>query len=268
MKTAGSPPQSTDDLRFLNRFAEVRHTENRLPHWQQPGATYFVTFHLGDSLPKETLDQWRAEREAWLKWNPPPWSARQQQEYDRRFSATIENWLDQGAGECHLRIPEVRRLVAETLMHWDAVRHWHLSWVIMPNHVHALFSLCREWKLEQVLHAWKGFSARAVNRILRRRGEWWQKDYFDRIIRDARHFWRCARYIRRNPERARLQQGQFALFEAPFVKQTLDAERSGGLPAAKENGEVRVASHPAKPDNSAAAGKPPLQDPAAAKRWS
>jgi hypothetical protein len=29
-----------------------------LPHWQQEGATYFVTFRLAGSLPQEVLRRW------------------------------------------------------------------------------------------------------------------------------------------------------------------------------------------------------------------
>jgi hypothetical protein len=42
------------DLRFFNPYAEIRHTENRLPHWQQEGAVYFVTFRLADSIPSKS----------------------------------------------------------------------------------------------------------------------------------------------------------------------------------------------------------------------
>jgi hypothetical protein len=254
-------PQSTDDLRFLDRFTEVEHTKNRLPHWQQPGAAFFVTFHLGDSLPEEKLGQWRAEREAWMKWNPSPWSDLQRREYDERFTAAIEGWLDEGAGECHLRQPDVRGVVAGTLSHHDGIRQWNLSWVIMPNHGHALFARCGDWKLEPVLHSWKGFSAREANRILGRRGGCWQKDYHDRMIRDSRHFWRCARCIRRNPEKAKLRPDEFTLFEAPWVKEKLDTEWSGGLPAAdnpsQTNETGQLVSRPS--DSIPVAGKPPLR---------
>ncbi|MFH1497630.1 MAG: hypothetical protein ABII82_07365, partial [Verrucomicrobiota bacterium] len=47
--------------------AEVRITRHNLPHWDQQGATYFVTFRLGDSLPGTLLAQWKSERDDWLK---------------------------------------------------------------------------------------------------------------------------------------------------------------------------------------------------------
>jgi hypothetical protein len=64
-----------NELRFFNPHAEIRHTENRLPHWQQEGATYFVTFRLADSIPSEFRSQWANEREAWLRFHRKPWSA-------------------------------------------------------------------------------------------------------------------------------------------------------------------------------------------------
>src|SRR5687767_12305877 len=96
-------PGSTNDLRFLNQYEQVGRHENRLPHWQQDGASYFVTFRLADSIPQDRLGAWNAEREAWSKWNPLPWSPKQEEEYHRRFTARIEGWLDEGAGSCVLR---------------------------------------------------------------------------------------------------------------------------------------------------------------------
>jgi hypothetical protein len=58
------PPPGFQGLREdlpLTRYA--RH----LPHWRQPGATYFVTFRLADSLPKEKLHELDLLRSEWLK---------------------------------------------------------------------------------------------------------------------------------------------------------------------------------------------------------
>jgi hypothetical protein len=40
-----------DDLVFFNPFAEIAKSANHLPHWEQPGATYFLTFRLADAIP-------------------------------------------------------------------------------------------------------------------------------------------------------------------------------------------------------------------------
>ncbi len=44
----------------------VRIYRRNLPHWRQDGTTYFVTFRLGDSLPRRVLDQWEYEKQLWL----------------------------------------------------------------------------------------------------------------------------------------------------------------------------------------------------------
>jgi REP element-mobilizing transposase RayT len=50
--------------------------------------------------------------------------------------------------------------------------------------------------------------------VLERTGNLWQRDYFDRLIRDEKHFANCVRYIRRNPEKASLGKDEFILWES------------------------------------------------------
>ncbi|MEY2877775.1 MAG: hypothetical protein RLZZ15_155 [Verrucomicrobiota bacterium] len=225
-------PQSTDELRFFDPRAHIAQAKNRLPHWDQHGVACFITFRLADSIPQEKLAQWGSERSTWFAANPPPHSEEQERAYHARFTACIEEWLDAGSGSCVLRDPSVRVFVAGALTHFDGDRHWQHAAVVMPNHVHALFSPLPPHEMEVIVQSWKGFTARMGNRHLARTGEFWMKDYFDRLIRDAAHFWRCARYIRRNSEKASLRPDEFTLYEAPFVREFLDAERSGGFPAA------------------------------------
>jgi len=58
---------------FFDQFADVDISRRNLPHWQQPGATYFVTFRLADSLPEVRLSELEQERERWLTFHPLPW---------------------------------------------------------------------------------------------------------------------------------------------------------------------------------------------------
>src|SRR4029077_16871695 len=39
-------------FRGFDPYGEVRTARRRLPHWRQPGGSYFVTFRLGDSVPQ------------------------------------------------------------------------------------------------------------------------------------------------------------------------------------------------------------------------
>ena len=202
------------DLRFFNPYAAIRHTENRLPHWQQESAVYFVTFRLADAVPVRLRNQLENERDAWLRLHPEPWTIEIELEYHQRFSGAIERWLDAGHGACLLRRPDCAEVVADTLRHFEGERVVMISFIVMPNHVHALFVQNAVWPLEKLLQSWKRFATREINKRLGRTGNLWQRDYFDRLVRDGEHFANCVRYIRRNPEKARLTPPEFILWES------------------------------------------------------
>lgn len=127
-----------NDLRFFNPYGDIRHTENRLPHWQQLGAVYFITFRLADAIPIRLRHQWQYERDAWLKVHPEPWTTEIERQYYERFSGAIERWLDTGHGACLLRRADCAKIVAEALRHFQGDRLAMISFLVMPNHVHAL----------------------------------------------------------------------------------------------------------------------------------
>jgi hypothetical protein len=90
--TAGSR-HSLDPVqtpRFFNPYGEIRFIKNLLPHWQQNGATYFITFRLADSVPTHLRTQWEEERATWLRFHPEPWDVRTELEYHKRFTGAIE----------------------------------------------------------------------------------------------------------------------------------------------------------------------------------
>lgn len=201
-----------DPHEFVDRHHHV------LPHWEQGGATYFVTFRLADSLPREKLAQWKHERDVWITLHPRPWTIEQEHEYHQRFSSKVEQWLDQGHGSCLLRTPELGEFVNQALRFFDGSRWISHSAVVMPNHVHALFTPINGYALADILHSWKSFTSMQINQRLGRNGEIWQRTYFDRLIRDSGHFRNCVRYIRKNPEKACLKEGEFVSFESEWIQ--------------------------------------------------
>ena len=207
-----------DEIPLLDSHGEIVRTKTFLPHWQQEYRTYFVTFRLADSLPRTVLDQWTEERLAWLGVNPEPWTAEVERQYHARFSARTEEWLDAGHGDCILRCPTNSEIVATALAFFEGQRCTQISWVVMPNHVHALFTLHKSHALDKLIRSWKIYTSREINRATERSGALWQRDYFDRLIRDERHLINCTRYIRRNPEKARLVKGEYLLWESAISK--------------------------------------------------
>jgi hypothetical protein len=136
---------------FLDPFAPIQKHGHRLPHWEQDSVYYFVTWRLADSLPKEKLARWSEEKGLWLRLHPPPWDTPTEAEFHEKFSRSIDEWLDAGEGSCVLHDPELARCVADTLLHFDGLRYQMDCFVVMPNHVHALFRLLGPHRLESVV---------------------------------------------------------------------------------------------------------------------
>ena len=131
----------------------------------------------------------------------------------------MDQWLDAGHGSCLLGDPENAGIIRDSVLHFEGKRSVAVSFVIMPNHVHLLFAPHPDWRLNDLIFSWKSFSAIQINRRLGRSGVLWQKDYFDRLVRDEDHFANCVRYIRRNPGKARLREGEYLLWESDTAKQ-------------------------------------------------
>ncbi|MGV3661333.1 MAG: transposase [Prosthecobacter sp.] len=205
-------------VKFFNPFEEIRVTENQLPHWQQPGAAYFITFRMADALPERMLHDLELERTAWLQTHEGARSIEDEAEYHRLFSARVDQCLDAGHGSCVLRQPRMRAAIVESFEHFNHDRYELLSYVIMPNHVHALMVQHPDWLLEKILFTWKRRTAGVINEALGVEGKFWQKDYFDRLIRDGDHLRNVIRYIRRNPAKAHLPEEHFTLWESKLAK--------------------------------------------------
>jgi REP element-mobilizing transposase RayT len=169
------------------------HSRGYLPHWDHPGMIQSANFRVGDSLPADGVARMKHE----IDLLP---ADTQKVELRRR----MEEYLDAGHGACWLRNPEVSNLVQNALLHFDGDRYRLLAWCIMPNHVHTLVETREGFPLGEVLHSWKSFIGHAANKILGRNGEFWQRDYFDRYVRNAEHYEKVVAYIEENPVKANL----------------------------------------------------------------
>ena len=205
---------------------ELRITVGNLPHWFQPGVTYFVTFRTADSIPRETAKLWYRRRDDWLRRhgiNPaePAWQQSihglpdvQQREFHGAFSLEYQAHLDRGHGECALRRPELGRIVADTLLHFDRERYHISDFVVMPNHVHVLVGLLGSTDIEKQCYSWKKFTAAHINQMLDRRGRFWQEASFDHLVRGAEEFDYLQRYIADNPVKANLRAGEYLYYRS------------------------------------------------------
>jgi carbamoylphosphate synthase large subunit len=208
---AGILPAEHLQFRSFSEHDDVIIKHRHLPHWSQPGATYFITFRLDDAVPQTLLRQWADERDTWVKFHPEPWDAATKYEYQSRFQDQREKWLDSGHGECLLKDPAVAGIVAGALKHFAGDRYVLDCFVIMPNHVHVLVKPLADRTVPDILHSWKSFTAKKIGQKLARTGAIWQEENYDRIVRDFEELENVRRYIAENPEKAGSAGGEFLL---------------------------------------------------------
>ena len=175
------------------------HTRGYLPHVKREGASYFVTFRLADSLPQEVLLQLKHEQAEKLR-SLPAGNRAAHEEVQLEYHRRIERYLDRGAGECHLKRPDVADMAASALRHFHKMHYLLDEWVVMPNHLHLILWPMPNQTLSEILRSRKRYTARQANLLLGRTGEsFWQHESYDHWIRNDDERARIRRYIRNNP---------------------------------------------------------------------
>jgi putative transposase len=198
-----------------------------IPHIESHLLTQHVCYHLADSLPTHVIQGMLSE----LKATPP---SLRSTEMEQRVMA----YLDAGHGSCVLREPELALLVQDAFILFHGVRYTLYAWCVMPNHVHVLFKPLEGWTMSRIIATWKSYTGRRISEWRQRAGlataptglprlsplsggpgfvempggptkedvpngpRVWQREYFDRYIRDDAHFANALRYIHANPVKA------------------------------------------------------------------
>ena len=187
-----------------------------LPHIQPPGATLFVTFRLAGSITADVLQRLRRDaeqREAALACIGDH-QERERRGYveERRHFARWDTELDAArSGSLWLSDAQVGDLVAEALHYRDGRAYGLQAFCIMPNHVHTVFTPLPEgadsyYAVSTVMHSLKRYTARQANVLLGRRGNFWQHENYDHVVRDEEELERIIGYVLNNPVKAGLVQ--------------------------------------------------------------
>jgi len=206
----------------------------RLPHWDLPGATYFVTTCLARSIPAQGLADLAEYRARLAKipvhkgvskkaWDLACW---------KRVFARSDWWLDHHAAVRHLGDPALAEKVVDAIYHWAGRRYDVLAYVVMPSHLHWVFRPREEMDSlregngvhhgveqvgnlphgngdrrparERIMHTLKLRTALECNRALRRCGAFWPDESYDHCVRDVDELERIIQYIEFNPVKASL----------------------------------------------------------------
>jgi putative transposase len=215
-------------------FEETFRRRN-LPHWEIPGATYFITSCLEGSIPARglldtesyvtTLDSQKRPPEMTLRaWESRRW---------KLIFARLDRWLDREPAARHLDDPVLARKVMNVLLYFGGQRYDVYAFVVMPSHFHWVFRPRDEWverligpqsPRERIMKNMKSYSSRQCNLHRGRSERFWQEESYDHWTRDADELSRIMHYVENNPVSAGLVR---APEEWPFSSARLRAEHGG-----------------------------------------
>ena len=108
-----------------------------------------------------------------------------------------------------------RELLAHPSVHECLRTHWEKSldlygwaigsYVLMPDHVHFFcVDANGTTSLSRMVGAWKQWSAKQLCTLLRAGAPFWQREFFDHLIRSGESYSEKWEYVRQNPVRAGL----------------------------------------------------------------
>ena len=133
----------------------------------------------------------------------------------------MESFYDEGFGSCLLKDGDFAELVIDAWKFFDGERYDLIAYVVMPSHVHLMVKSYVQWPLHKIVHSWKSFTSHEIIKSMKGRRNHslmsslladgtstlpgiWQRQYWDRFIRDERHYKQAIFYIHNNPVKARL----------------------------------------------------------------
>ncbi len=186
---------------------ELTHYQRFLPHRLGPGESYFITFRLNGSLPREVVLRLLEEREILQHQTAAQPFANHNA--GKRFFGAFDTALDQAEhGPCYLTNPAEAAIVQASLHFLDGPGYELLAYCLMSNHVHLVVRLPFDVStpLARTLQRLKSHTARHLNRLRESTGQVWQRESYDHRIRNDRELAATLAYTLNNPVKAGLAQ--------------------------------------------------------------
>ena len=176
----------------------------QLPHWEIESGYYFITIRCANSLPQSVTQKIKEVHKSLAAIEPSNEAFLQLQ---RQYFQAIDKYADTHQGFCPFRTDSCARAVIQSFEAL-ATSGWQIKhYSLMPNHVHFIAQVHpTSADMHTVLSQWKGATSHTANQILNRSGAFWQRDWFDRVIRSQEAFERVKEYIQQNPVKAGLCQ--------------------------------------------------------------
>ena len=135
---------------------------------------------------------------------PNPWIADFITQWEKEKKvARVREWLSMKSVGQAFR-PANANLLEEALWFFHQERYLLDAYVIMPDHVHLLIRPTQGNTLAKIMQGLKGYTAMELNKIMKRKGSFWQDENFDHLIRNGADWLDKFEYIHNNPVKAGL----------------------------------------------------------------
>ena len=193
-----------------------------LPHFQQTGQAYFVTWCIKDAVPPKALESYTIQ----LKQISSEIDNAKTNKADDKiisdlkieFSKVRKKYIKAYDDLLHLQTKfivdlskeENAQIVINALCFWEGKRIENYAICVMSNHVHWVFKVFDRDEndelvyLQDILQSVKRFSANQINKLENRAGTVWHNESFDTTIRDDLHLYNAINYTIENPVSAGL----------------------------------------------------------------
>jgi REP element-mobilizing transposase RayT len=163
---------------------------------------------LADSLSPESYTEWSRETNERIRHETAKihreLKPSEKETIVRRAHGKLEKLLDLGHGNCALRTPSVADAVRDALLEGDSKFYLIHSWVIMPNHLHAVLTVPIGQAVEPIAEGWRAATVAVVRRESGHM-EPWHSDTLAQNVAGPSRFREFHDYILKNPARAGLQ---------------------------------------------------------------
>jgi hypothetical protein len=163
--------------------------QRNLPHWQPFEAEYFVTFRLAGSIPQKVVSRIKNKLRN-LAGKSEADTEKLSSRINRLTFQKYERYLEgNNPGPYWLRKSSIAKLLCEAIEYRNGKKYDLYSYCVMPNHVHLVFKLFpapnnTKYPVTKIIGSLKQYTAREANKLLQRKGQFWQHESFDRVIRD------------------------------------------------------------------------------------
>jgi putative transposase len=209
-------------LQVNNLYAMVKKEfyRNTLPHFQQPGQAYFITWNLKDAVPPKALLRYanqvreiKSQISCCKKSNAEKIIidklVHQYHDARRKYFLAYDNLLHASKSPIiDLSKKAYTNILREAIHFWEGRKISSFAFAVMPNHVHWVLETLKKNEnenpvyLQDIMQSVKRYSATEINKLEKRKGALWQTECFDTTLRNDVHLHNSIEYTLRNPVKA------------------------------------------------------------------